>query len=241
MKSANIGVILFLLISSTFAGTFIETFDDGNLDGWQELIWHKLDIGDVSWEITNGELRTSVPLGIPRLLTMGDERWHDYVVEFDVKPVEKHGHGSITIAARVVDSWAVWCRIGDGPQIGPEGGSRATCLVGNFHHIKDQTKMFATTPNPLLRENRWSTLKLKVEGDMLTFSINGKNILGPMVLEFEDGWPSFLAGGVGLGLAGYTAFFDNMRVTGNTVLDNGGFAVAPKKKLATTWGKLKRF
>ena len=101
--------------------------------------------------------------------------------------------------------------------------------------------MFANTPSPLLKENRWSTLKLKVEGDMLTFSINSKDILGPIVLEFEDGWPSLLAGGVGLGLAGYTVLFDNMRVTGDTVLGNGGFAVEPKKKLATTWGKLKRF
>ena len=244
MKSPIIGLSIFFLTFSAFAGTFVETFENGNLEEWRELIWLDIDIGEASWEITDGELQMDVPLGITRLLTMGDERWRDYVIKFDVKPIEKHGFGSIAVAARVRGPWAVWCMIGDQIQIADNGilqerESRVTCLGGNFH-IKDQIQTLASTPSPFLKLNKWSTLKLSVEKDVLTFWINDKHILGPVVLELQDGLSSLLTGGVGLGLAGYAAHFDNISIAGDTVLDNGGFSVKPGMKLTTAWGKLKR-
>lgn len=243
MKSAIIGGLFFFTFSA-FAGTFVETFENGNLETWQELIWLDIDIGEASWEITDGELQAFVPLGITRLLTIGDERWRDYVIKLDVNPIEKHGVGGIAVAARVKGTKAVWCMISDQIQIVDNGilqgrESTVTCLGGSFH-IKDQTWTLASTPNPLLRLNEWSTLKLSVEKDVLTFWINDKDILGPVVLEPQDGLPPLLTGGIGLGLGGYTAHFDNISITGDTVLDNGGFPVELGMKLTTTWGKLKR-
>ena len=37
MKSVIIGSGIFLFIISAGAGTFVETFDDGNLEEWQEI------------------------------------------------------------------------------------------------------------------------------------------------------------------------------------------------------------
>ena len=37
MKSVTIVVVLFFLPFSALAGTFLETFDDRDLEGWQEL------------------------------------------------------------------------------------------------------------------------------------------------------------------------------------------------------------
>ena len=244
MKALNIGLGIFLLTCSASAGTFLETFDAEDLEAWRELIWLNIDIGEASWEITGGELHGFVPLGIARLFTMGDERWRDYIIEFDVKPLKKHGPGNIAIAARVKESWAVWCTVGDNIRILndeglPEPGSRAICFGGNFY-VKDQRPILASTPTSLLKLNKWSTLKLEVKGNDLTFWINGRDLLGPVVLKPQDELPSLLTGGVGLGLAGYTARFDNIRITGDTVLDNGGFSVEPGMKLTTTWGKLKR-
>ncbi len=229
-KSAITGWFISFLTISAFAGTFVETFENGNLEEWQELIWLDIDIGEASWEIMDGELQTFVPLGIMRLFTMGDERWRDYIIEFDVRPPKKHGPGNIAIAARVKENWAVWCTVGDNLQLLNNGGlpepeSRATCFGGNFY-VKDQMPILASTPTSLLKLNKWSTLKLEVKGNDLTFWINDKDLLGPVVLELPNELPSLLTGGIGLGLAGYTAHFDNIRITGDTVLDNGGFRLS---------------
>ena len=56
--------------------------------------------------------------------------------------------------------------------------------------------------------------------------------------EFNfDEFPDFLTGG--FGLANYTARFDNITVTGDSIPNSGGFAVTPHGKLTTTWGNLK--
>ena len=60
------------------------------------------------------------------------------------------------------------------------------------------------------------------------------------VAVFKD-FPDFLTGGVGFGLSNYTARFDNITITGDTIPNSGGFAVTSQGKLATIWGNLKRF
>ena len=59
--------------------------------------------------------------------------------------------------------------------------------------------------------------------------------------ESRADFPDFQTGGVGFGLWNYTAIFDNITVTGDSVPNSGDFAVTPQEKLATTWGNLKRF
>ncbi len=60
-------------------------------------------------------------------------------------------------------------------------------------------------------------------------------------MEPKEGTPPLLTGKIGVGIASYTARFDNLAITGNSVRDNGGFSVSPRAKLATTWGQLKQF
>ena len=50
-----------------------------------------------------------------------------------------------------------------------------------------------------------------------------------------------LSGAVGLGLANWTARFDNVVITGDSIPKNDGLSVTPKVKLVTMWGSLKRF
>ena len=71
------------------AGTFLENFDDGVLEGWQDFFPH--DVRPTgSWEIINSELRAKNKTGLLHSLTTEDETWRDYTIEFDVKPVKKH-------------------------------------------------------------------------------------------------------------------------------------------------------
>ena len=266
MKLVVIASIISLFTFSAEAGTFVEDFDN-NFGVWQEFLMGKAVPG--SWKIVKGELHAVSPDGWTRLLTVGDETWRDYIIEFDVKPLEKPGHGNIAIAARISGDWAVWCMIGDHPS--PKNISVAFCAAGNF---RDPSPLFffGREFHRPLELKKWSKLKLSVEGNILNFWINGKHALGPVQLPNHqtfrqrdenrrrhnekdhagedlpelrpmrlDGFQDFLTGAAGLGLANQTARFDNVVITGNSIPINDGLSVTPKAKLATVWGSLKRF
>ncbi len=246
MKFLIIVTTLFLLTLSALAGTFLETFDGKDLNGWQE-IW--TDKGPAVWEIVDDELHAESREAYTHLLTTGDNTWENYTMELDVKPLKKHGIGGISIAVRVDKTWLVYCRIfdpviirGDDPPFQEE---RIGCSAAGLH--LPPRAILITQPHPLLRINRWSHLKLSAEGDIFTFWINGEQVMEPTKLQIFRGieafadFPDFQTGGVGFGLWNYTAVFDNITVTGDTIPNSGDFAVTPQEKLAITWGNLKKF
>ena len=54
MKFLIIVTILFLSLLSVFAGTFLDTFEDGNLNGWREVVpWDRVP---GSWAVVEGGL-----------------------------------------------------------------------------------------------------------------------------------------------------------------------------------------
>ena len=244
MKALNIGLGIFLLTCSAWAGTFLETFENGNLDEWQELNAHDAALG--SWEVVDGELEMTNPGGGTRLLTTGDETWQDYSIEVNVKPLEKRGPGNIAIVARVEGSRAVWCSISDLFLNDPE--SKVMCHSRDF--AGRTGILLFMKPHRLLKLNKWSKLQLTVSGDRFIFSINGKKLAetgdpfiflhngGKRMIKTED-IVSHPTGGAGFGLANYTARFDNITITGDGIPDKGGLSVIPRAKLATTWGGLK--
>ncbi len=247
MKPIIIVVTLFLCPFPGWTGTFLETFDDGELEGWTELV--QLNNLPGSWEIVDDELQAISHEAFLRLLTIGDDTWEDYTMEFDVKPLKKHGIGVVSIAVRVQETWTVYCGIadpviiiGDEP---PIHETRIGCFAGSLH--RPSFKSLLVEPHPLLTLNRWSHLKLSVQGDIFTFWINEEQVMEPTRLQifrqievFND-FPDFLVGGVGFGLANYTARFDNITITGDSIPNRGGLSVKPTGKLAMTWGDLKRF
>ena len=246
MKSVVIVATLFLLPLSVWAGTFLETFDGKDLDGWQQ-IWR--DKGPAVWEIVDDELHAESREAYTHLLTTGDNTWEDYTMELDVKPVKKHGIGGIAIAVRVDGTWLVSCRIfdpviirGDDPPFQEE---RIGCSATGLERPALATLI--AEPHPLLKLNRWSHLKLSAEGDIFTFWIDEEQVMAPTKLQifrqievFAD-FPDFQTGGVGFGLWNYTAVFDNITVTGDSIPNSGDFDVTPQGKLATTWAQLKKF
>ena len=247
MQFTSILTLLFLLPVFATAGTFIETFDDKDLDEWQALV--QLNNPPALWEIVKGELEVVNREPSLYFFTTGDETWEDYTVEFDVKPIKKHGIGGIAIAARVKESWLVYCTIrdivvaiGDKPPVDEIG---AYCLAGDLHDTA--FIRIGTTPHPLLKLNKWSHLKLNISEGILTFWVNEKVVIEPTEFQLHEavqerlGFPAFLTGGAGFGLANYTARFDNITITGAGIPNRGGLSVTPREKLATAWGDLKRF
>ena len=63
MKFIRLIALLLFLPSSAFAGTFVETFDDENLDEWQEIVLLDFDPVPDTWEIIDGELQGTIHSG----------------------------------------------------------------------------------------------------------------------------------------------------------------------------------
>ena len=225
---------IFLFISSGWTDVILEAFEDENLDDWQEVTHQNLKV-NASWEVIDGELHGFNHNPLIRLLTTTDEAWQDYSIEFEVKPLIKVGSGSILIIARMRGNQAVMCMVGD--MFFPELGSNATCMYGDLQQSFFQ--IHKELPHKFLPLNRWSTLKLSVDGDMLAFWVNGKQVLEPIVLDLEptEKFAGFAMGRAGLGLENYTARFDNVRIAGNDI----SLPVTGRMKVATTWAKLKGF
>ena len=232
MKSIIIVTGIFLFISSGWTGVILETFKDENLDDWQEVTHRNLKV-NASWEVIDGELHGFNHHPLIRLLTTKDETWQDYSIEFEVKPLIKVGPGGILLVARMRGDQGVMCMVGD--MFFPE--PNATCMYGDLQQSTFQ--ILKQLPHKFLPLDRWSTLKLSVDGDMLTFWVNNKQVLAPIVLDLEpnENFAGFAMGRAGLGIENYTARFDNVQIAGNDI----PFPVIPKMKVTTTWAKLKRF
>ena len=128
--------------------------------------------------------------------------------------------------------------------------TRINCLSGDLHDV--EFVLLYTEPHALFRLNKWSHLKLNMKGENFSFWLDGKRIAGTGdAFDFmhegqEIKWRvgklgRFEKGGAGFGLANYTARFDNITITGDSIPNRGGLAVTPGGKLATMWAGLKRF
>lgn len=232
MKAMTIGWILSLLTFSASAGTFVETFNNDDWREWEELTMTNHDVAKATWEVIDGELQGVGPTGLMSLLTIGDEKWQDYTIEFDVKPIKRHGSGGIAIAARRKENSIITCVVGD--MRFPLPNEKVICFSGDFHEniyvvLNKEIAMSLTLET-------WSHLKLSVRDATFTFSINDEKML-----EVDDQEGNFLTGGVGFGLGNYTARFDNIVISGKGIPNRGRLSVTARSKLATTWGSLKDF
>lgn len=129
------------------------------------------------------------------------------------------------------------CTIGDLPF--PEPESMVRCYGGNL--LGHAFLNFAQERHRSLKLSRWHHLKLSVHGNLLTFYINEKQVLGPIVLKAIGDFPDYPNGKVGFGVTNYSVLFDNITITGASIPNRDGLSVTPRTKLTTIWGHLKEF
>jgi hypothetical protein len=212
-----------MLALPSLAGTWRDDFEDGNLDGWEDL--------DPCWTVEDGECSGdffNAPPNIIGLILIGDTGWKDYTVKCKMKFVgidKKAPQSGAGISLR--DSGMAWRRYGFliDPNIDTAVGSKA---------VKPAVTIPSKIPLPFtVSKNTWYELKIIVEGEHFEFYINGEP-----AGEFEDN--SIPSGKVGLKVSNAHAHFDDLIISGDDVEDGGSWkAVEPKGKLAISWGKLK--
>ena len=104
------GILLFQTLPVS-AGTFFETFDRRDLKDWEEV--NERNFGDGEWRIVDGVLHAESKDNAIRMLVIKDAAWHDYEIEIDVMPLDRHGRGHIVLAARVNETHAIVFAIGN--------------------------------------------------------------------------------------------------------------------------------
>ncbi len=209
---------------SVLAGTFRDDFEDGNLDGWRQA--HP--VSPVLWKIVDGELECTRQDSISTILVIGEDDWSDYTIEYDFVLLEDLGLGDVDAIARHIDPF--WSHVlifgcGDFP-----GGP--TVFVQAFPGDKTEQEPFGP-----LELNQWHHIKLEVEDADCSFWVNDEKMM-----EYKD--ETVENGSIGLGLANYTARFDNVEITGPDVPDVTpptwkGQSIEPKCKITTTWAEIK--
>jgi len=229
MKYTMVGLTLFLLVTSAWAGTLIYTFDnDSNVNGWTQVAIG----GGGAWQIENGELVLQVFNG-GFLFGIGTQEatWKDYTVKVNLKIV-KHAVTTAWEQAGIVfrgaeNSGGYYVALGTPGWDAKQLRSYNYYMAGGPNHVES---------TPFEWElNTWYALKAVVEADHFEYYVNGK-----LVMEYIDS--THPTGGAGLGVTGasVTAHFDDFSVTGDDIPDSL-VAVSSKTKLATTWGQIKRF
>lgn len=225
MKYTMIGLIPFLLITSTWAGTLTDDFSDRNMNEWT-----KGGMGNhQGWRLENGELILESNASLNGF-GIGEVTWKDYTVGVSLKIVKHHAlqwsREAAVLATRGTD-------VSNSYYLGL-GTLGLNPKQAEIFYFKDGGNQSILSKPFAWEMDTWYDLKVTVKGNRLEFYINEELVLA---LTHD----LFTAGKVGLGVGNsVTAHFDNFFVIGDDIPDLN-LSVSPKSKAVNTWGKIKNF
>ena len=217
-----------LIAIPAFAGTWIDNFDDGNLDGWiKSDPWN----AGASWNINNGKL-----IAISEMAEGWDAHlyleistlWKDYEVSVRSKIVKcfsKTLCGTGLLVRRPSSrQYVQFAVLSDYVEVGP-------CL-----QLYEMNNNGCEEEEPIKPFNVeleiWYDMKITVKGDEFKCYLNNSLVMSHKFSKFK-------LGALGLAINGGEIHFDNFSVTGDEVPDNTK-SVESIGKLTTTWAQLKR-
>jgi len=267
MKRAIVILTLLVIAASTHAGTHEFNFDDANqLTGnWfirDEKIWPQ-DPENIDWSVENGELvavSSDVCGGLSGNWILDDTYmdWVNYEMSCNLKLVQTLVP-NCKIYSNVI--FAVHINLPTGIFLSLEtrgsGGPWDKVVLG--------TSEFRWVGQPSLKtpleEGRWYTVRMVIEDGSYQIFIDDE-----LIIETRNTNPSSARGLVGFGIKNAEMHFDDFILTGDDIPENlepasqeliktmglkpmipeselqqpeNLAAVAPRAKLATTWGQAK--
>jgi hypothetical protein len=222
---------MLLVASPVWAGTFIDDFEDGNLDGWTEgYPWG----ARASWSVENGELvgtLTSGGGGDMHFYLLDSSDWQDYDISVRVKITESFDKPNVCAGLLVrqmdIQSYLHFkIVLKDSGGVGREDVPKARFLwvekgVWDLLHKEPLDFQF----------DAWYDLLLEASGSNFVFYVDGEKIFDVESTLFDKGE-------VGVALNGAEAHYDNFVVTGDEIPDMST-PVESNGKLAASWASLK--
>jgi len=244
MKCIVIGVVLCLLVSSAWAGTLTDNFDDGDFDGWRMFTGQaggSLIDQSVQWMVEKGEL-----VGTSKdvctwggMFGIGDKTWKDYEFEFQFR-IEK------TFPTPAGCGRIGWPLVGfgvhyDNPSEFVVHGLDVVVLQrgGVFNDVICerwfQGGWFDVAGVGTISIEEWHTAKIIADGNQYKMFVNDQ-----LLCDATHNLPD--AGAAVLLVKNAEVHFDNVKITGDDIPNKSlGLPVESKTKLATTWGNIKNF
>ena len=217
-----------LTAASAWAGTLVDDFSDGDLDGWTQS-------GAGNWRVENEELIFE-DLNDASVLFVGEADWQDY---------------TIGVKAKIVKHQASNC-CGEAIVLAARGNTKFTCyqfLMGTWQQAGKRAVAFRTQGLNLNNfrskaftwdMDTWYHLRLTADGDTFQFYVDNE-----LVLEYQDSTYDTGKAGIGGAFNSTTVHFDDVVITGDDVPDmdmsaeDMDFSVEPKAKYTTTWAAIK--
>lgn len=238
-RSLVFALIIFMLPLTAISGTWMDDFNDGNLDGWRmyENFWmNKTVIMDSgTWIVENGVIVSGDdnPERVYGIVT-GDMSWVDYTAEVSVRLSKRLEECQI--------SSGVWLcirfqldkgKFGQNDyEIGLWNEDGRSAFTGGYKYMDGDFFNFQAFPIEA-KPNVWYRVKMIAEGNHITGFVDNLK-----VFDLTDS--SFASGAVSIAVNGVKAEFDNFMVTGPEIPDKQlSSPVKATGKLATTWGSIK--
>lgn len=221
--------------SMTLAGTLIEDFDDGDMDGWKRSPQNEKN-KDIFWGVVDKAMMFD-PKGqawdqaISQLNFVGFqvaknvEDWDDYELEVDIKHTEMANWPG-GIRARVDlntgGHYAVWLYPGNSKiNLYKNPGWDINTGLSNLGEGAYKPEV-----------NKFRTVKLSCIGDSVKVFYDGKELISAKDNEHKKGT-------IALCVQDKVVYFDNIKVTGAKIPNLKMSSVEYMGKLATKWGTIK--
>lgn len=237
MKSALMGLTLFLLVASAWAGRLTDNFDDGNMDEW--AIRSPTLTGEESpnntWRIEDGELIIEA-VDSPFFFLIGEDSWGDYTMGLRAKLVK---HQPDACCGQMFQLKVRSSHEPTGYNFGLGTFAlmpKEVAGVGAFYLQGDLFISHLELSPFEWQLDTWYDLEVTANGNQFQFTVNGEPVLNYVDQTFSTGQAGF-----GASVFGITAIIDDFFVEGDEIPDSDlSTAVDPKAKLATVWGRVKR-
>jgi len=228
-------MMVLVLTAVTLAGTLIEDFDDGDMEGWERspqngdnknVFWGVKDgamVFDPKGEVWNAAISQLNFVGTSKIDNVRE--WTDYDLEIDLKYEEKANYPG-GIRARVdLDTgghYAIWLYPGSG---------NIKLYKNPGWDINTGLQTLGEAPyDPTV--NEFHTLKLSCQGDTIKVFYDDKEVISANDKEHKKGT-------IALDVQDKVVYFDNVKVDGTGVPNWNMSPVEPTGKLTITWGSIK--
>jgi hypothetical protein len=236
MKFTMSFLTLFLLMTSAWAGTLRDNFDDGDLDGWK--LW-KLGDQTTQWSVKDGEL-VSTSQNVctwASILMIGDYSWRDYEVKADFKVEQIFGLGCGSRSPSVLTILRIAPDAMRGVNVLIQSGADKIfdwCACQAATGVGGNVQTMQSIDCVTVKEGEWYTMRVVANGDNYEMFIDETKIC-----EHKNALPK--DGTAGVGAANCEVHFDNVVIKGDDIPNMDlSAAVSPKAKLAKTWGEIKQ-
>jgi len=219
----------------SFAGTFLEDFNDGDMEGWERSPQNENN-RNVFWGVVDGAVMfdpkgEAWQLAICQMNFVGTSRvtnvseWTNYDLEVDIKHTEAANWPG-GIRARVdLDTgghYAVWFYPGSGTiNLYKNPGWDINTGIVNLGQSPYKVEI-----------GKFRTAKLSCQGDTIKVFYDGEEVISAKDSEHKKGT-------IALCVQDKVVYFDNIKVTGPQIPNVNMSPVESREKLATTWGKLR--